>query len=223
MFKIYNTNFQEVINKLDDDICIVTDPPYNIGFKYHEYDDNLNPIAYYSMLHELIKNYPVVMINYPENIFNLIAYFEDIPNKTIPWVYNANFGKKQHRVVAYYNCTPDLNNVKQPYKNPNDKRIKKRIAEGHTGAKSYDWWNINLVKNTSKEKGVHPCPVPLKLMDNIIKSIPKDYVVCDPFMGGGTTGVASLQNNREFIGMECDKLYFDEADKKLNQILNKWM
>ena len=45
--------------------------------------------------------------------------------------------------------------------NPNDKRIQKRIAEGKTGAKLYDWWNVNQVKNNSKEKTAHPCQMPL--------------------------------------------------------------
>ena len=43
------------------------------------------------------------------------------------------------------------------YKNLNDKRIKARIAAGKTGAKLYDWWEINQVKNVSKEKTEHPC------------------------------------------------------------------
>ena len=81
MFQIYNTNFQDIINKIDEDLCIVTDPPYNIGFNYNKYEDNLHPVDYYSMLHELIKNYPVVMINYPINFkigyFTSINYFKN--------------------------------------------------------------------------------------------------------------------------------------------------
>ena len=37
--------------------------------------------------------------------------------------------------------------------------------------------------------------------------------------GGGTTGVACLMNNRQFIGMELDELYFNEAYRRLNEVL----
>jgi site-specific DNA-methyltransferase (adenine-specific) len=56
-------------------------------------------------------------------------------------------------------------------------------------------------------------------MENIIKTLPQDYVICDPFMGGGSAGVACAILNRKFIGMEIDKLYFDEAKKKLGGML----
>ena len=53
---------------------------------------------------------------------------------------------KQHRGIGFWNVHPDFRKVGQPYKNPNDKRIAKRIAEGKK-ARLYDWWNINQVKN----------------------------------------------------------------------------
>lgn len=105
------------------------------------------------------------------------------------------------------------------YKDYNDPRVKEMIRRGSKGARSYDWWEIQQVKAGSKEKGIHPCQAPIKLMDNIIKVIPENYVVCDPFMGGGTTGVASLMNNRQFIGMELDELYFNEAHRRLSEML----
>lgn len=115
---------------------------------------------------------------------------------------------------------PDFNAVRQPYKNPNDKRIKKRIAEGKTGCKLYDWWNVNQVKNVSKEKTKHPCQMPLEVMKNIIGILPKDYIIIDPFMGSGTTGVACLELGRDFIGIELDEKYFNIAQQRINDVLN---
>ena len=42
-------------------------------------------------------------------------------------------------------------------------------------------------------------------------------VVLDPFMGSGTTGVACMNTNRCFIGMELDDLYFKTAVSRLNK------
>ena len=114
-----------------------------------------------------------------------------------------------------------MSKVRQPYKNLKDKRIKERIAKGCKGAKLYDWWNINQVKNVSKEKTKHPCQMPLEVMKNIIGILPSDCLIIDPFMGSGTTGVAILEMNkqqsanREFIGIEIDKDYFNIASSRI--------
>ena len=137
------------------------------------------------------------------------------PEKVVSWVYNANT-KKQHRDIAFFKIKPDFSKVKQPYKNPNDKRVKKLIESGRTGTDIYDWWFINQVKNVSKEKTAHPCQMPLEVMKNIIGIIPEEYTILDPFMGSGTTGVACNELGRKFMGCEIDKDYFEIAWKRLN-------
>ena len=138
----------------------------------------------------------------------------------ISWVYNSNTGK-QHRDIAFFGVKPDMKKVRQPYKNPNDKRIKERIAKGIGGGRLYDWWNINQVKNVSREKTKHPCQMPLEVMKNIIGILPDDAIIIDPFMGSGTTGIAVLEMNekqnvnREFIVIELDNEYFDIAKQRI--------
>ena len=121
-----------------------------------------------------------------------------------------------------------MGQVRQPYKNPNDKRIQERIAKGCVGAKLYDWWDINQVKNVSKEKTTHPCQMPLQVMKNIVGILPYDCVIIDPFMGSGTTGEAiiemnRIQNaNRKFVGIEIDEKYFNIAKERIEKAQNKW-
>lgn len=63
---------------------------------------------------------------------------------------------------------------------------------------------------------LHPTQKPLELIEYLIKvsSNPGD-VVFDPFMGSGTTGVAAIKNDRDFIGFELDKEYFEIAKERL--------
>ena len=105
----------------------------------------------------------------------------------------------------------------QPYKNPTDKRIAKRIAEGHEGGMLYDWWEINQVKNVSKEKhGVtHPCQMPVEVMQRVVGIIDPEYTIVDPFMGSGTTAIACIKERRHFIGFELSKEYFDKAVRRI--------
>ena len=142
------------------------------------------------------------------------------PERVVSWVYNSNTAK-QHRDIAFYDVKPDFKKVRQPYKNLNDKRIQQRIAEGKTGAKIYDWWNINQVKNVSKEKTDHPCQMPLEVMTNIVGILPDEVTIIDPFMGSGTTGVACKKLNKDFIGIELSEDYFKIAENRINSFSNE--
>jgi hypothetical protein len=67
-----------------------------------------------------------------------------------------------------------------------------------------------------KAKNIHPTVKPLKLMSYLVTigSRPEDTVL-DPFMGSGTTGVASKVLHRNFIGFEIEKKYFEIAKQKV--------
>ncbi|MFK5977050.1 MAG: DNA methyltransferase [Sulfurovum sp.] len=62
----------------------------------------------------------------------------------------------------------------------------------------------------------HPTQKPIQLLKHIIQMATNEGdVIFDPFMGVGSTGVASLQLNRKFIGIELDKTYFEASKKRL--------
>ena len=74
--------------------------------------------------------------------------------------------------------------------------------------KYFDVWNIN--------RDINPCltaSFPLELPKRIIHAYEnyKDLLVMDCFMGSGTTAQASLEEGRDFIGIEIDKDYYDYA------------
>lgn len=229
--KLYNKNsldiFYKIINEhYDKNIILVSDPPFNINYKYNTYLDNMKEDEYYEMLDFFFKDLPSVVIHYPEQLYKISFQIGKFPNKVISWVYNSNTGK-QHRDIAFFDIKPDMSKVRQPYKNLNDKRIKERISKGYKGAKLYDWWNINQVKNVSKEKTSHPCQMPLEVMKRIIGILPDNCLVIDPFMGSGTTGLAvkimnKEQNaNRDFIGIELDETYFNIAKERIEKAENE--
>jgi DNA modification methylase len=219
--ELYNADFRELgdLEQRFGEFVIVTDPPFNIGYHYDGYKDNIDAAEYNEMLTTLIMGRQSVIIHYPEYLYELAIESDIKPQRVVSWVYNSNT-PRQHRDIAFFNIVPDFTKVRQPYKNPNDKRIKERIARGQTGAKLYDWWNINQVKNTSAEKTEHPCQMPLEVMKRIIGILPDNITVLDPFMGSGTTGAAVAElngggSNRSFVGIEIDKNYFNIASKRL--------
>ena len=215
---IYNCDCLEGMSELPTGhkYCIVTDPPFNVGYHYNEYKDNKSEDEYFEWLEQITKGYPVVMIHYPEALYKFAFQIGQFPERVASWVYNSNT-PRQHRDIAYFGIKPDFTLMHQPYKNPTDKRIAKRIAEGHEGGMLYDWWEINQVKNVSKEKhGVtHPCQMPVEVMQRVVGIIDPEYTIIDPFMGSGTTAIACIKERRHFIGFELSKEYFDKAVKRI--------
>ena len=213
---LYNDNCLDFLSKnnIPKNSIVVTDPPFNIGYHYNEYRDKMQVDSYYEMLSGLLDIAPCVFIHYPEALYELSARSGVSPTRVVSWVYNSNTAK-QHRDIAFYGIKPNFNQVRQPYKNPNDRRIQQRIAEGKIGCKLYDWWNINQVKNVSKDKTAHPCQMPLEVMKNIVGILPRDSTIVDPFMGSGTTGVACVVAGLDFIGIEMDSKYFEIAKNRL--------
>ena len=197
---------------------IATDPPYNINFKYNSYKDSMTDEEYIKMLN-YFEEYPTAIIQYPEETMQYIVPAMGVPDEVCAWCYNSNL-PRQFRLVNFYNTKVDFNKVKQPYKNPNDKRIKELIAKGSKGTRLYDWFSdIQLVKNVSREKTEHPCPIPVALMERIILLTTNEGdTVCDPFIGGGgTTAIACINTNRNFIGFEIDPKYYDIAKERINK------
>lgn len=63
----------------------------------------------------------------------------------------------------------------------------------------------------------HPTLKPVDLMRYLVRLVtPKNGIVLDPFMGAGTTGVASLLEEFKFVGIELDEQYFESGQRRIN-------
>jgi site-specific DNA-methyltransferase (adenine-specific) len=192
----------------------ITDPPYNQNYHYHNYKDKLKIDEYIDLLSMIPK--PCVIILYPEETINLLPKaMKSKCEEIVTWVYNSNTGK-QSRLISWWGCKPDFRKVTQPYKNPNDKRIQKLIERGKTGSKIYDWWEINQVKNVSKEKTIHPCQIPEEVIRRIILTTAKENeLIIDPFAGSGTTLKVAQNLGFNYLGFEIDKQYIETIKNRL--------
>jgi len=71
-------------------------------------------------------------------------------------------------------------------------------------------------ENRLPMKNNHPTVKPIALMEYLVKLVSREgATVLDPFMGSGTTGIACRNLNRNFIGIELDKDYFEIATKRI--------
>ena len=221
MIKTYLGDCKDILPNILEEykyrkIIIVSDPPFNIGYKYNSYKDNLKEKDYLCFMSSVFKNTPSVIIHYPEMLYKIAFEMGKSPMRVVSWVYNSNT-PRQHRDIAFFDIKPNFRQVIQPYKNLNDKRIKERMARGILGGALYDWWNVDQVKNVSKNKTIHPCQMPLKVMKNIIGILPKDALIIDPFAGSGQTGVACKNLGVDFIGIEIDESYFNLMNSEIDK------
>lgn len=78
--------------------------------------------------------------------------------------------------------------------------------------------DIKCVHNSSGK--VHPTQKPVELMEYLIKTYTNEHdTVIDIFMGSGSTGVAAINTNRKFIGIELDLEYFKIAQERINNTI----
>lgn len=75
-----------------------------------------------------------------------------------------------------------------------------------------DIWTIN-----PDRKNNHPAPFPIEIANNIIPNIGENLIVLDPFMGSGTTAIAALRNNCQYIGFEKFPQYVEMAEQRIRE------
>lgn len=81
-----------------------------------------------------------------------------------------------------------------------------------------DVWTTNIVSPSQKRHGKHPTQKPLELLERIVLSSTKEgSIIIDPFNGSGTTGVASIRNNRYYIGIDTNKDYLKISEKRIHE------
>lgn len=84
-----------------------------------------------------------------------------------------------------------------------------------------DILNIPNKKTKINNKNLHDTEKPVELMKILIKNSSNEGdIVLDSFMGIGSTGIASKELNRNFIGIELDEKYFEIAKKRIEDVSN---
>ncbi len=121
--------------------------------------------------------------------------------------------------------TFNLDAVRIPQKYPQKKHYKGPKAGEFScnplGKNPSDIWKIPNVKNNHIEKTIHPCQFPVELIERLVLSMTNENeTVFDPFLGVGTTIVASVKNNRRGIVCEIKDEYYQIAVERTRLTLD---
>jgi site-specific DNA-methyltransferase (adenine-specific) len=98
-------------------------------------------------------------------------------------------------------------------------RIPTNIVRTENQKDGYDkFFTVPKVRQNKDGFNTHPTIKPVELMSHLVKLISfEEQIILDPFMGSGSTAVASNLENRQFIGYEIDPEYFEMAKQRISQ------
>lgn len=228
--EIYNEDCYESIKKIPDKSIdlIVTDPPFvydgNMNKKtgygcfkgrnktiYDEiYDKNLDNNDYLSILEDFVrvmKSINIYIWCSKNQIKPLMDFFID--------KHNCNY---DILIWNKTNCPPFFNNS---YLTDKEYCLYFRKG-GYCNPKNYNEAKTIFTSGTNKsDKDLfeHPTIKPLDFVKTMIKNSSSDnQLILDTFVGSGTTCVAAKELNRQYIGFEIDKNFYDIAKNRLNGI-----
>lgn len=229
IYKLSNTDCLQSIKDISDNSIdlILTDPPYNIA----KYSTGNIPLPGRSAVNndlgewDLSEIDPFALVNdfkrviKPDgNIFIFTSY-----NLIGKWheAFDSEFDTFQYFIWHKTNPTPKI------FKNGFLNSCEMIVCLWNKGHK----WNFSsqnqmhnhfecpiCMGNERIKQPKHPSQKPLKLLKHLISIASNENdTIYDPFMGVGSTGVASLMLNRNFIGCEIDPVFFQAAKTRMDE------
>ena len=222
--KLYNADCLDKLKEIQDNSIdlIVTDPPYDVdnhgggisklGHRVaHKQIETISNSFDFAILDELcrvMKKINIYLFCSQKQLLPLINYFT---NKHCNW-----------NLLTWHktNPIPCCNNK---YLNDTEFLLFFRekgvpLYGTYETKKTYYVTPLNTI---DKKLYKHPTCKPIGILKNlIINSSNENDTVLDPFMGSGSTGIACLNTNRNFVGIELDKTYFDIAQNRINKYMD---
>lgn len=227
-YKLYQGDCLDIINNIEVVDCIITDIPYNIskknnfktmkdrtgrnGIDFGEWDKGFEE-------ENLIQFIPLIKSGGSFILFHSFEQFGKLKE-----IFENN-GLMLKDKLIWEKTNPMPRN--------RDRRYISNIEILSWYVKPKNKWTFNrqngkyessVLKYPSKSGGgfrrYHPTQKNLKMIEYLIKiHTNENDVVLDPFMGSGTTGVACMNLNRRFMGIELDESYFNIAKNRIEEAL----
>lgn len=96
---------------------------------------------------------------------------------------------------------------------------KKTGTFNNDGKMIHDFIETAVASNGERRFGKHPTQKPVKLMEFFVNVLSNENdTILDPFMGSGSTGVAAIKNDRNFIGVELNEKYYNIARQRIEEV-----
>lgn len=203
--ELWHGDCREVLPLLEGVDAIVSDPPYGIAYQ-HSGGGRAAPGAKLPPVRNANRPItgdaspfdPAHLLVFPSVlIFGADHYRDRLPQggTFVAWDKSCGMGPADSFADAEFAWA--------------NARVKRNVLR-------YLWKGVACEKAVEENgKRYHPTQKPVGLMQRCIELLPYAELICDPYMGSGSTGVAALRIGRKFIGVECDRRYFDIACERI--------
>ena len=240
---IFNEDCLEWMKRIPDGSidCIITDPPY--WTTACKWDTVIDLDRMWGQLKRIIKPNGAIVLSWSEP-FSSKLRLSNIKNYTYDLIYcktkwsNPMLAKKMpmqahENICIFYNKLPSYN---------------PQYRDGYKYKWRKTWWrtnNIIWLKNNlfcqndsdwkfyplsymiywrdyRNQDRLHPTQKPVALIEYLIKTYTNEWeTVLDFTMWSWTTAIACINTNRNYIGFELDKWYYDIAQERIRNHLSK--
>ena len=226
---------RDVIKRIPDNSIdlILTDPPYNLA----KHSTGNIHFTYRKSINNDIAEWDTVEFNPEDWAPEFIRILKPTGNLFIFTSYN--------QLGRWYNCLNhkfDVSNFMIWHKtNPTPKIFKSGFL--NSCEMIFTCWNKKHTWNFTSQDEMHnfiespvcsypkrlrepkhPTQKPISILKKMIKIASNENdIVFDPFMGVGSTGVAAIELNRRFIGIEKEPTYFNAAKKRIDMSVEKYL
>ncbi len=233
---LINGNCLDEMKKLSDNSIdlILTDLPY--GTTQNKWDEIIPFTDMWSAFNRILKEDGIIVLTATQP-FSSKLVMSNISNFRYEIIWEKTIGSGQlninkqplrihESVLIFYKQFKTYNEQKTEGKPYSIKRVVNFKGEGYGKQTNSEKENNgyrhakSVIKiSNPRIKNGHPTQKPIALMEYLIKVYSnKNDTVLDCCMGSGTTGIAAVNLNRKFIGIELNKIYFENAKERINNI-----
>lgn len=251
MYTLFNGDCLEVMKDIPDGSidAIITDPPY--GTTACKWDSVIDLDLMWKQLKRIIKPNGAIVLFGSQPFTSILGAsnvemlrYSWVYEKGKPTNF-ANAKKMPLKgfedILVFYNSLPTYNpqyliKIDKVLKNTGTKSRKNSQKEngdisymGKTSItnnieyrQEFTNYPRGIIKCTQETESYHPTQKPVPLMEYLVKTYTNENeTVLDFTMGSGSTGVACVNTNRNFIGIEMDKNYFEITKKRIETRYNE--
>lgn len=234
MIQLFNGDCLEVMDELIEKgvkvDMILCDPPY--GTTQNAWDTVIPLDQLWERYERVIKDNGAIVL-FAQTPFDKVLGASNLKLLKYEWIYNKSKPtgflnankmplKKHENILVFYKKLPTYNpqglikdGVKKVTRTNkgNYGKCEATTVRKYTNYPTSELNYSNVFKNQ-----LHPTQKPVELLEYLIKTYTHEgELVLDNCMGSGSTGVACMNTNRKFIGIELDNYYFNIAKERMNQ------
>ena len=233
MIKLLQGDCLELMQSIPDGSVdmILCDLPY--GITKCKWDSVIPFDALWEQYNRVIKDNGAIVL-FAQGVFTHKLAMSNIAHYKYEWIWRKSFAtgflnskrmplRAHENILVFYKKPPTYNpqfTQGKPYKTKNG-ALSPVYDENFASVETVSdgrRYPIDVL-DFKIEKGLHPTQKPVALLEYLIKTYTNEgETVLDNCMGSGSTGIACKRLNRNFIGIELDKTYFDIAQNRINKL-----